>query len=258
MGREPGYFWVNCLSVRELIDIAYGQFAEPLANDSEMPMAEGRVRRGPDWTSNYYSIDAETNNPVANQPRPGPGAAGRDQAMALMAGPMLRSLLEERFHLQSHREVEQVPMYALTVGGGGLKLKPMEEGGCVPFESGMFTWTPGTKPPCRWTGWAVHGPNRTVEGGGVPLSRLAETLGDVIVDRHVIEQTGITDLFDIHLEYTPDEHTPTRFRGRDLVDPSDAAPAPTIFTAIEQQLGLKLESIQGPHGYIVIDHVERP
>jgi uncharacterized protein (TIGR03435 family) len=261
MGHEPGYFWVNCLSVRELIDIAAAQFAEPLANDSTTPMALGRIRGGPDWAeSDYFSIDAETNNPVvANQPAPGPGA-GRDPGMVIMAGPMLQSLLEDRFHLQSHREVEQVPMYALTVAPGGVKLKAMEEGGCAPFEGGPFTWAPGKKPPCRWTGWVLHGANQTVEGGGVPFSRLAETLGDLIMDRHVVDQTGVSEIFNIHLEYTPDEHTPLRYPGppREIVDPSEAAPAPTIFNAIEQQLGLKLESIEGPHGYIVIDHVERP
>jgi uncharacterized protein (TIGR03435 family) len=221
-------------------------------------MAAERIRGGPDWaSSDYYSIDAETNNLVANEPRPAPGQ-GRDPAMGIMAGPMFQSLLEDRFHLQSHREVEQVPMYALTVAAGRLKLKPMEEGDCVSIENGVFTWAPGKKPHCRWTGWAVHGPNRTVEGGGVPLSRLAETLGSVIMDRHVIDQTGVTDIFNIHLEYTADEHTPPKFPGHDIVDPSDAVPAPTIFTAIEQQLGLKLKSIQGPHEYTVIDHVERP
>jgi uncharacterized protein (TIGR03435 family) len=243
-----------------MVDIAFAQFAsDPLVNDSIEPGAAGRIRGGPDWAyTDRYSIDAETNNPEANQPRPAPGQ-GRDRAMGIMAGPMLQSLLEDRFRLQSHREVEQVPMYALTVASGGLKLKPMEEGDCVPIVNGRFDWAPGKKPHCRWVGWAVNGPNRTFEGGGVPLSRLAE-LGDLFLDRHIIDRTGVTDVFNIHLEYRPDEHTPLKLPDpRMAVDPSsDIPPAPTIFTAIEQQLGLKLESIQAPHGYIVIDHVERP
>lgn len=265
MGGSPGWFWVTCMSVQEMINSSFRQSGDQLVNDSGLPFGEGRIRGGPDWVrSDYYSVDAETNNPAANEPKPGPGH-GPDKSMQIMAGPMLRALLEDRFHLKTHREVEQVPMYALTVAGSGLKLRPMEQGGCieVPVGGPMPEQKPGDKPVCHGAGWGANGPNRTIEGGGVPLSELAEDLGDIFLDRHVIDQTGITDLFNIHLEYLPDEHTllrpPFNNDPHLKIDPtSDVPPAPTIFTALEEQLGLKLVSITGPHGFIVIDHVERP
>ena len=259
-GDGPGWLWVNCLSVREMVDIAYDQFGpEPLINDPQIPNAPDRIRGGPDWVkSDYYTIDAETNNPIANtKPEP------RNAASMMLEGVMLRALLEDRFHLQTHREVHQVPMYALRVAASGLKLQPMEEGGCVPivkFANGgsYIDWSPGKKPPCGWIGWATHGPNRTVEGGGVPLSRLAE-IGDLFLDRHIVDQTGVTGIFNIHLEYTPDEHTPLKVPAASFpVYPnSDVPPAGPIFTAIEQQLGLELKPVEAPQGFIVIDHVER-
>lgn len=171
-----------------------------------------------------------------------------------MVGPMLQALLEDRFQLKTHREVEEVPIYALTLANGGLKLKPMEEGGCVPDGP-----PEGGKPPCGWTGWGINGPNRTMEGGGVPLSRFAADLGDLFMDHHVLDKTGITGVFNIHLEYAPDEHTPARIPGGLIVDLTSNIPrAAPILTALEQQLGLTLVPEKGPHGFIVIDRVERP
>jgi uncharacterized protein (TIGR03435 family) len=80
------------------------------------------------------------------------------------------------------------------------------------------------------------------------------------LDRNVIDRTAVAGSFLIHLEYAPDENTPC-MRPSELctVDPnSDIPPGPTIFAAIEQQLGLKLEPIKGPREHIVIDHADPP
>jgi uncharacterized protein (TIGR03435 family) len=108
-------------------------------------------------------------------------------------------------------------------------------------------------------GGTPHGPNRTVLAGGVPFSRLADFLGNFVMDRHVIDKTGITEKFNINIEYAPDERTPcVGPPGICQVDPdSDIPLGASIFTALEQ-LGLKLESTKGPHGYIMVDRVERP
>jgi len=219
------------------------------------------VRGGPAWVySDQYTIEAETDDSVAN----GPTEVRNSAASRLMYGPMLHALIADRFQLKTHNEIEEIPMYALTVAKSGLKLKPMEEGGCV--KEATFErlpgddWLPGGKPRCSWVGLGINGPNRWLIGGGISLSRLADALSDFFMDRHVLDHTGITANFNIRLEYTPDENTPNKMNFPSLaVDPtSDIPVGPTIFTALEQQLGLKLESIKGPRGYIAIDHVERP
>ena len=176
-------------------------------------------------------------------------------------GPMPQSLLEDRFHLKIHREVKEAPMYALTVAKGGFKLKPIKDGDCTPIDFGRIgPLGPDDKPYCRWTGWQVHGSNRTLLGGGITLERLAGDLAEPILDRNVVDRTGIAGSFIIHLEYAPDENTRC-FGPAEMcaVDPNSDIPAgATIFGALEQQLGLKLDQIKGPKEHIAIDHVERP
>jgi uncharacterized protein (TIGR03435 family) len=175
---------------------------------------------------------------------------------------MLQGLLEERFQLKIHRETAQVPMYALTVAKGGLKLKPIQAEDCTQLEPGQGMKMIGAddKPYCGWVGWPIHGPNRTLVGGGITLARLAHELGALILDRNVMDHTGTAGIYNIRLEYAPDENTrcfgPAQFCAVDAN--SDIPPGPTIFTALEQQLGLKLEPIKGPREHIVIDSVERP
>jgi uncharacterized protein (TIGR03435 family) len=244
------------MTVSDLIEIAQAQFAQnPLLNDSTMPFEESRVRGGPSWArSTRYTIEAKTDNPNAN----GRTEGMNSQAFRLMAGPMLQRLLEDRFQLKSHRDTEEISIYALTVAKGGLKMKPMREGDCIP--DGPPEWLAGGKPPCGWIGMAVNGPNRVLLGGAVPPEALATALGDMTFDRKVIDRTGITDRFLFRLEYAPDDTTrcfgPARVCAVDST--SDIPPGQSIFTALEKQLGLKLESIKGPHGFIVIDNVERP
>ena len=92
------------------------------------------------------------------------------------------------------------------------------------------------------------------------MERLAESLGTVVLDRNVIDQTGIAGSFRIRLGHAPDENTPC-FGPADAckVNPDSNIPrAATIFDAVEEQLGLKLEAIKGPKEHIVIDRVDRP
>ena len=159
---------------------------------------------------------------------------------------MLQALLEDRFQLKTHREIEEVPMYALNVAKSGLKMNPREDGGCTPRDPvKRRTLAPGEKPWCV-TRSGSHGPNRTIDAAGQDLGHLVSALSQA-VDRHVIDQTGTTSLFSFHLEFAHDENA---------VSTADIPPGPSVFTALEQ-LGLKLEPIKGPHGFIVIDHVER-
>jgi uncharacterized protein (TIGR03435 family) len=98
---------------------------------------------------------------------------------------------------------------------------------------------------------------------GIVLDEVSRDLG-VFLDHPVINQTGIVGTFDFDLEFAPDESTP-RFSRRRPGDPpssavsSDSTPGgPTIFTALQEQLGLKLEPAKGPGEFFIVDHIERP
>jgi uncharacterized protein (TIGR03435 family) len=263
---SPGRLDITCGSLLTMVSFAYVGHGSPLLNNSGGPMREADEIQGvPKWAlSARYTIHAETDDPAANGPTQNPPGlrGGPPPAATLLYGPMLQGLLENRFQLKIHRETTQVPMYALTVAKGGLKLKPIKAEDCTSLEPGQGMKPIGAddKPYCGWVGWPIHGPNRTLVGGGITLARLARELGVLILDRNVIDHTGISGIYNIRLEYAPDENTrcfgPAQFCA---VDPnSGIPPGATIFAALEQQLGLKLEPIKGPQEHIVIDSVEKP
>jgi len=259
---SPGRLDVTCGSVLTMVSVAYIAHGSPLLNNPVGPMRDSEVILGvPKWAlAARYTIHAETGDPVANGPaqRAPRERGGPLPAASLLYGPMLQGLLEDRFQLKIRRVVEEAPMYALTVAKGGFKLKPMKEGDCLP--DGPPEWPAGGKPACNWTGWDTNGPNRRLLFGSITLDRLAQDLAELVLDRNVIDRTGITGSFVVRLEYAPDENT--RCFGMAQwcdVDPnSSIPPAATIFAALEQQFGLKLEPIKGPKEHIVIDSVERP
>ncbi|HKW02594.1 MAG TPA: TIGR03435 family protein [Vicinamibacterales bacterium] len=242
---SPGHFMIECGTVERLISVAYVRFGETLTNQDARIGDISWMKNAPGWVrSDKFTIEAR--------------AAGTPDD-SVMRGPMLRALLEDRFKLQIHRVTEDAPMYALTVAKGGLKIKPMAPDGCAEY-------TPDNPPPpgaalpkpiCGGMSMAGN-PGRMVWNvGGEKLSEFAHTLS-AWMDRYVIDRTGVTDTFNIHLEYAPDEHTPgpdKRGPARtELAEPN----APSIFQALEQQVGLKLEPTKGPQTTIVVDHVERP
>jgi uncharacterized protein (TIGR03435 family) len=117
--NTPGRLILNCIYLKNLIATAYGRFANARLNPIwAVPKVEG----GPSWIDSIaYNIEAKAQNGASR---------------ALMSGPMLQALLEERFKLKLHRETREVPVYALTVAKGGSKLKPFEEGNCIEFGKG--------------------------------------------------------------------------------------------------------------------------
>jgi len=185
---------------------------------------------GPDWIdSDRYDMEARAE-----------GNPGRDQMMS-----MLQSLLEDRLKLKVHNETRDVPIYVLTVAKGGPKLTAYSEGSCIIFDpnSPPPPLAPGEKPRDRCG-------NNRISGGMWTASKveMASVTGAIslIVRRKVIDKTGLTGAFNIHMELPPNPLNTT--------DPA----APSIFTVLEEQLGLKLESSKGPADVLVIDHIERP
>ena len=231
----PGRFFVPCVTTEQLIYLAYASSGAPesdrLINDDPGSASNSsKVRGGPAWVHSLkdkYSIEAT--------------AAGATERTVLM-GFMLRSLLEDRFKLKLHRETEETAMYALTVGRGGLKIKPMKEGDCDP-EAPMAMAPTDAKPKCGVLNMVgVEGRVRWTFGG-FALSGLAGRLSSQF-KIHVIDRTNIKDQFVYRFEFTR--------------DPDALVTETNIFAAVEEQLGLKLEKTKGPRGFLVIDHIERP
>lgn len=202
-----------------------------------------QVSGGPPWfNSRRYDISAKTG---------GTPAAGRDAMM--LQRRRLQLLLRDRFKLAVHREARERPVYELTVSKGGAKLK-----GSACTESG-----PGNPAPaagktmmdyCGFSGFF----NGRFEASSATMGDLARALAHLL-DRAVVDKTGIDGTFHVVLSFAIDDST-SRLAdtppGADSPAANDAAP--NIFTAIQEQLGLRLESGRGPVEVIVIDHIEEP
>jgi uncharacterized protein (TIGR03435 family) len=136
---------------------------------------------------------------------------------------MLQAFLADRFKLAIHHETKEQPIYALVIAKGGPKLTPNEIQ--------------------RGSNWSSGSGRLDVHGG--PIASLAFALSN-LVGRNVVDKTGLTGKYDMVLKWTPDEQQGTADSG------------PSLFTALQEQLGLKLEAQKGPVDTIVIDHVEKP
>jgi uncharacterized protein (TIGR03435 family) len=164
----------------------------------------------------------------------------------------LQSLLEDRFKLTVHRETKELPVYALVVAKGGPKLHEVE-GDCPPRPSGAPPpFVPG-KMPTPFCGQMFMGWNQ-LAGNKVPLQQVVTTLARTL-GRTVIDKTGLTGKYDIKLEWTPEQSQVPLGPG-DPVQPDNSGPS--IYAALQEQLGLKLESQKGPVEVLIIDHVEQP
>jgi uncharacterized protein (TIGR03435 family) len=223
-----------------LIQRAYGRLGlgHPVSLGSALP-----ISGGPAWIySDRYVINAE--------------AAGK-ASEETMEGPMLQALLEDRFRLKVHRETREVPVYALTVAKGGSKLQRVAEGGCTPLDYSTFPRPP--LPPgkkyCDGIVGGRKGPNTTLSADEATVDNFSKLLG-LVLDRPIVDKTGLPGKYNFHLEFAVDETTPGVLDG--FGPPSDGPPAASIFTVVQEQLGLKLEPTKGPREFLVLDHVERP
>ena len=182
---------------------------------------------------------------------------------------MFQALLEDRFKLKIHRETREIPVYELTVARSGFKLQPLKEGSCTPFDQ-----LPGPSPAdlsaksfaeafskaCGVTRYGkAAGGMIAAEFRGMSLDEVSRELTRRL-DRPVINKTGFTGLFDLHVEFSPDPATPGLLGpyAPGIALPDDPPGGPSIFTALQEQLGLKLQPAEGPGTFLVVDSVERP
>jgi uncharacterized protein (TIGR03435 family) len=240
---SPGRFNQECMTVMGLVMTAYGIWVNGVTNSPTVPDITG----GPDWIrSDTYDIAAKAEG---NAPFP------------QMAGPMLRALLEDRFKLKIHRETKEVPVFFLTVAKDGPKLEPMKEGSCVPLDPNRppaQNAAPGQpRPTYCGPRYQLKGSTMTITARGATMKQFTEALLSRIVDRPVIDKTGLAGQYDFQIEfdYTPDTGGPADAATSQSPPASDA---PSVFKVLQAKLGLKLESAKGPVESLVIDRVERP
>jgi uncharacterized protein (TIGR03435 family) len=186
-----------------------------------------QISGGPGWTgSDKYNIEAKA-DPATKFPE-GFAAASPFRAM-------VRSLLEERFKLALHHGSREESIYELRVMQGGTKLAESKNA----FPQGLF---PG---------------RGRVDGKAAPISLLARYLAGP-AGRVVVDKTGLPAKYDFTLSWTPDSSPlPRTSEGADGERATDPD-GPSIFTALQEQLGLKLQSARGPVEVLVIDHAEKP
>jgi uncharacterized protein (TIGR03435 family) len=252
---SPDQLEIPCVSLKRLILTAYGTFGDGVTIDPQPLHMEG----GPSWIqSEFYSVSAKAEAPPAHP--------------QMMDGPMLQVLLEERFRLKTHREMREMPVYAMALGKSGLKLQPLAEAACTPIDLVHPQGQPKPGEPPNICGVMMIRPNETgnmkLDVRGSTMTRFAQWLSQ-LSDRTVIDKTGIAGKFDFHLEFTPDPNMPgQRFlvgpRGdmAGAANPSKPLPppeaGPNLFVALQQQIGLKLTPEKGPVGVLVVDHAEKP
>jgi bla regulator protein BlaR1 len=213
---------------------------------------DNQISGGPSWLkSDHYDIEAKMDSATADALN----KLGEDQAR-LERQRMLQVLLADRFKLTTHRETRELPIYALVIAKNGPKFQEAKPGDTYPN---------GIKGPDgrAGAGMIFMTGRGSVTGQGIPISDLVRFLSRQL-GRKVEDKTGLTGKYDLALQWTPDENQGAMFKGPGPEPPGTAGPpppdpsGPSIFTALEEKLGLKLESQKGPVEILIIDHAERP
>jgi uncharacterized protein (TIGR03435 family) len=202
-----------------------------------------QVVGGPSWVNtDGYDIEAKPE-------------VGTDQKRMWL---MLQTLLADRFKLAMHRAAKDLPVYDLQTVKGGPKLPQPAGGNCSEVMTGPpARGQPRLAPPCG-PGLVKSGTGLTMEGISVSMPAFVKQLS-LILGKEVIDKTGFTGRFSLHLEFAMDDAlagipNPVGPSGQ----PADINDRPSIRTALQEQLGLKLQASTGPVDVFVIDHVERP
>jgi uncharacterized protein (TIGR03435 family) len=212
---------------------------------------DDRIIGEPNWVKNRYDIEAK----VDAEDAPKLKNMKFDQRRA-----MVLPLLEDRFNLKYHHETRELPMYALVVAKDGLKMKasapddpPKADGAPKPGDGDAKD-----KPRMGRRSLMMNGRGH-LESTGTTTEMLAHVLAQQL-GRTVVNKTALTGNYDYTLQWTPDDvGTPMGGdAGPGKGDVSPDAGGPTLLTALEEQLGLKLESQKGTVDVIVIDHIDLP
>lgn len=172
---------------------------------------------------------------------------------------MLRSMLADRFHLTVHKEMREVPIYALRLARRDGKLGPnLRESAVDCVANGSRPLAAAAQDPAqqdpskRCMILPLFGQGK-FQARGLHMENLASALNN-LVDRTIVDETGLAGAFELELSWTPDALQPTPGAPGAQADVA----GPSLFTALQEQLGLKLNPARGQAEVLVIDHVDRP
>ena len=235
---QPERFTANGVTTKHLITMAYN-------------VKDFQVSGGPGWiNSERYDIEAKVPDSIAEELPKLPPDQREEQSRLMM-----QALLADRFKLKLSHTTKELPIYALVIAKSGPKLKEAKPDDNYPT---------GIKGP---DGRALPGMMRMgpgeLTGQGIAVKFLVRLLSQQ-VGRDVLDQTGLKGNYDFMLKWTPEPGEGMMLAGPEGANPgAESAPppessGPSIFTAIQEQLGLKLEPAKGPVEVLVIDHVEKP
>jgi bla regulator protein blaR1 len=238
--NEPnGRFIANNVTLKLLMEIAYG-------------VKEAQILGAPGWMdSERFDIEAKPEDSFSEEMQKLP----QDKRIE-RSRPLLQSLLADRFQLKLHHDTKDLPVYALLVAKSGPKFP--ESAAPLPTDAPA----PGPPGPRPQRGTIRMEGRGQLNMTGVGLDQFAEVLSREL-GRVVLDKTGLDKRYDFKLRWTPgdDDRISKAGEGPDgkpsAAPPSDAS-GPSIFTALQEQLGLKLESQKSPVDTLVIDHVEKP
>lgn len=221
LSNTPDGFSCINLHLKTLIANAYG-------------IREDLISGGPGWVdSQGFDVNAKVS---ADDVDAFKKLTGRQR------NSLMQAVLADRFHLKVHHETKTLPMYDLLLAKGGLRMKanppvpPPADAGNDPEAAkprGMMTMGPGM-----------------IKGENLPMTSIVGQLSSAL-ESTVVDKTGLTGTFDFDLKWTPDDAGPSKEGGSTEANVS-------IFTAVQEQMGLKLQPTRGPVDTLVIDHAEQP
>jgi uncharacterized protein (TIGR03435 family) len=239
MRSTPDGIQCESITLTMLVRAAYGGFMKLPSDDS--------VSGLPDWAkTGSYSVDARMSEAQAAEFK---GLSKDEQEQRREA--MLQSLLADRFQMKAHRESKQMPDFDLVVAKSGAKLQVGD---------------PKTDGAKDRDGKPIGGSYLRMSGMGkvtaevLSMDQLANFLTQPMMGlgRPVKDKTGLTGKYNFSLNWTPDQGLGSGPMGGAPPPPSGGDLGPSIFTALQEQLGLKLQPSTGTFDVVVVDHVERP
>ena len=244
-----GRFTAINVPLADLIRFAY---AETEPDGVFAPLPPNRLSVAETWVGGATALQSDKFDVVATTDR------DTSQQQAFL---MLRALLAERFKLVLHRESKDLPIYALVMarkdGRLGPRLRPSHVD-CSAAPSDSPTASPAAggfvAEPCK----GLRNVPGKATGRAVTIQTLARLMSGWVDDHRPVEdRTGLTGNFDIDLDWTPDRPLPAPPAGAPALPPVDSYGA-GLFTALQEQLGLKVESTKNSIDILVVDHAEPP